>query len=103
MSLFRIPSTKAIKVESPTLLFRHLKRDTNIKFLWGHQEKVLDAYYLSHREARDLALELPTGTGKTLVGFCTVNRNRLAVRLCVGRVGRAATNGSSQREEHCHL
>jgi len=69
MSLFKIPTAKPVEVESPALLFRDLKRDTSIKFLWGHQEKTLDSYYKDHLDAKDLAIELPTGTGKTLVGL----------------------------------
>lgn len=69
MSLFKIPSTSEASAEKPALLFRDLKRDADVKFLWGHQEKVLDAYYDQHLETKDLAIELPTGTGKTLVGL----------------------------------
>ncbi len=76
MSLFRIPTTKETNVENPVLLFRDLKRDPTIKFLWGHQEKVLDSYHGSHLESKDLALELPTGTGKTLVGLMIAEYRR---------------------------
>ena len=69
MGLFKIPSSSETAAESPVLLFRDLKRDPEVKFLWGHQEKVLDAYHAKHLEAKDLAIELPTGTGKTLVGL----------------------------------
>jgi superfamily II DNA or RNA helicase len=69
MGLFKIPSTSEASAEKPALLFHDLKRDTDVKFLWGHQKEVLDAYYDHHLETKDLALELPTGTGKTLVGL----------------------------------
>jgi hypothetical protein len=69
MELFKIPSSSEAAAENPVLLFRDLKRDPEVKFLWGHQEKVLDAYHAKHLETRDLAIELPTGTGKTLVGL----------------------------------
>lgn len=69
MSLFRTNDPPRIKPESPVLLFRDLKRDPTLKFLWGHQEKTLDAYYNQYRETSDIAIELPTGTGKTLVGL----------------------------------
>jgi hypothetical protein len=69
MELFKIPSSSEATAENPVLLFRDLKRDPEVKFLWGHQEKVLDAYHAKHLETRDLAIELPTGTGKTLVGL----------------------------------
>jgi hypothetical protein len=87
MSLFKIPTSKTLKVESPALLFRDLKRDPNIKFLWGHQEKTLDSYFDNHLESKDLAIELPTGTGKTLVGlligeYRRRSRNERVVFLC---------------------
>lgn len=69
MGLFKIPSVSETASENPALLFRDLKRAPEVKFLWGHQEKVLDAYHANHLEAKDLAIELPTGTGKTLVGL----------------------------------
>ncbi len=69
MSLFKIPLGRESTVETPALLFLDLKRDPAIKFLWGHQEKVLDAYHGAHLDAKDVAIELPTGTGKTLVGL----------------------------------
>jgi len=87
MSLFKIPTAKPVEVESPALLFRDLKRDPSIKFLWGHQEKTLDSYYKAHLESKDLAIELPTGTGKTLVGlligeYRRRSRNERVVFLC---------------------
>ncbi|MGZ4965131.1 MAG: DEAD/DEAH box helicase family protein, partial [Limisphaerales bacterium] len=69
MNLFKFPSKEETQAENPVLLFRDLKRDPSIKFLWGHQEKVLDSYYATHVNKKDLAIELPTGTGKTLVGL----------------------------------
>lgn len=69
MSLFKIPSNPDGSSEKPSLLFFDLKRDKEVKYLWGHQKEVLDAYYDRHLDTRDLAVELPTGTGKTLVGL----------------------------------
>lgn len=37
--------------------------------LWSHQADVLRAYTDKHEDTADLALELPTGTGKTLPGL----------------------------------
>ncbi|WP_425003052.1 DEAD/DEAH box helicase [Mycolicibacterium sp. S3B2] len=37
--------------------------------LWIHQGDVLRTYAETHQETRDIALELPTGTGKTLPGL----------------------------------
>jgi hypothetical protein len=50
-------------------LFRDLRKDPSIKFLWGHQEKLLDQYKAKHLDTPNLAIELPTGSGKTLVGL----------------------------------
>src|SRR5579859_4412468 len=87
MGLFKIPSISETAAENPALLFRDLKRAPEVKFLWGHQEKVLDAYHAKHLEAKDLAIELPTGTGKTLVGlligeFQRRNRQERVAFLC---------------------
>lgn len=69
MVRFKVPGDDAQIVESPSLLLRDLPRDESIKFLWGHQEKMLDEYYANHLASTDVALELPTGSGKTLVGL----------------------------------
>src|SRR5207302_577753 len=37
--------------------------------LWLHQGDVIRAYAEAHQNTADLALELPTGTGKTLPGL----------------------------------
>ncbi len=37
--------------------------------LWGHQTDQLRSYFDKQRESSDVALELPTGSGKTLVGM----------------------------------
>lgn len=57
-------------------MFLDLERDPSVKFLWGHQEKTLDKYFAHHRDALDLAIELPTGTGKTLVGLLIAEYRR---------------------------
>lgn len=42
---------------------------TAVDSLWLHQGDVIRAYAENHQDALDLALELPTGTGKTLPGL----------------------------------
>lgn len=37
--------------------------------LWLHQGDVIRAYAEHHQDTQDLALELPTGSGKTLPGL----------------------------------
>ena len=90
MVRFRINSNEDPKPESPVLLFRDLRRQPAIKFLWGHQEKLLDQYYGKHIDTHDLAIELPTGSGKTLVGlligeFRRQARGERVVFLCPNR------------------
>src|SRR5260370_28636584 len=59
-------------------MFRDLRRDPSIKYLWGHQEKLLDQYFTNHSKKKDLAIELPTGSGKTLVGLLIAEFRRRA-------------------------
>jgi hypothetical protein len=40
-----------------------------VSSLWSHQSDVLRAYAEKHQDTPDLALELPTGTGKTIPGL----------------------------------
>lgn len=73
VSISRRPAFRSVKLDShspdtPRALFRDLPRDPDVKFLWAHQDRVLEAYEGLTR-AQDLALELPTGTGKTLIGL----------------------------------
>jgi hypothetical protein len=45
MALFRVSKPQEPKPESPAQLFRDLPKDSStIKFLWGHQETLLDKY-----------------------------------------------------------
>ncbi len=54
----------------PETLFGELPRTpSGVGALWSHQADQLRAYEKDHRESRDVALELPTGSGKTLVGL----------------------------------
>lgn len=47
--------------------------------LWTHQDQVLQAWTTDFQRASDLALELPTGAGKTLVGGVLGEFRRRAV------------------------
>ena len=78
MAKFRIPASIAPKPESPTILFRDLRRDASIKFLWDHQARLLDEYHAKHLSTHDLAIELPTGSGKTLVALLIAEYRRRA-------------------------
>jgi len=51
-------------------LFKDLKnRSADIKGLLSYQADILRQYYENHTKSRDVSLELPTGSGKTLVGL----------------------------------
>lgn len=53
--------------ESPERLFDDLPRARDgIPSLWAHQADMLREYHTNHLETDDIALELPTGAGKTL-------------------------------------
>jgi DEAD/DEAH box helicase/Helicase C-terminal domain len=55
-------------VETPEALFRELRpRDGNVRHLWAHQADLLRSY--QRLQGADVAVELPTGAGKTLVGL----------------------------------
>ncbi len=76
---------------SPESLFRDLRgRSPEIKNLWSHQADLLRNYYEKHLNTKDISLELPTGSGKTLVGLLIGEFRRLAnnervVYLCPTR------------------
>jgi hypothetical protein len=53
----------------PEALYRQLARTNNgPDSLWGHQTDILREWHENYVRKRDVALELPTGAGKTLVG-----------------------------------
>ncbi len=64
--------------ETPEQLYDGLTvTDPNIGELWRRQSHVLGRYYQDHRDGSDVALELPTGAGKTLVGLLIADWRRL--------------------------
>jgi len=69
-NVFKTDFAKETGPADPEALFRDLKgRDPEIKHLWSHQADILRAYHENHAHTSDVALELPTGAGKTLVGL----------------------------------
>lgn len=55
---------------SPETLFGELpRRRDGVGALWSHQTDQLREYHRDHLTDTDVALELPTGSGKTLVGL----------------------------------
>lgn len=66
---FRIKASGSLSPPDPEALFRNLRRSTKVPYLWSHQSDLLRSYEREHRATPDVALELPTGSGKTLVGL----------------------------------
>jgi Rad3-related DNA helicase len=67
------PPTGPVDIET---LFRDLPgRSDPFKYMWSHQADLLREYQ-SHLTASDVALELPTGSGKTLVGLLIAEYRR---------------------------
>ena len=63
--------------QSPLALFADLPRmGTAVPNLWGHQTSVLSQYADTHTKTPDLAIELPTGTGKTVPGLLIADWRR---------------------------
>ncbi|PSB34716.1 hypothetical protein C7B69_05970 [filamentous cyanobacterium Phorm 46] len=80
MVKYRTSTSETPKPESIVLMFRDLERDPSVKYLYSHQDKVLEGYYQKHLQNKDLAIELPTGTGKTLVGLLIAEYRRRAFK-----------------------
>jgi hypothetical protein len=86
---FRRVARSHAAADNPRELFRDLPRDTDVRFLWGHQDRILERYE-AHAGSKDIALELPTGTGKTLIGLLIAEwrrsaRGERALYLCPTR------------------
>jgi len=61
---------KKVKSKDPESYFLDLRdRDPDIRHLWAHQADLIREYTTKHLKTRDISLELPTGTGKTLIGL----------------------------------
>lgn len=59
-----------VAAADPETLFGELpRRRDGVGALWSHQVDQLRTYSGSHQNTADVALELPTGSGKTLVGL----------------------------------
>ena len=72
--------------ESPDLLFRTLTR-RKYPTEMPHQQAIMQAYVHEGVDKPDVALQLPTGSGKTLVGlliaeWCRLKNNERVVYLC---------------------
>jgi hypothetical protein len=65
---FRLNRQPNVSLETPEALFRDL-RARKVEGLLSHQADILRAYQAQALEVADVALQLPTGSGKTLVGL----------------------------------
>src|SRR4051794_34894446 len=69
MSKFVTRRDTTTAIVSPEALFRTLRpRDSGVRHLWAHQADLLRDYQGLAANVTDVAVELPTGAGKTLVG-----------------------------------
>ena len=79
---FKISSSTVSTVKDPETLFRDL-RSRSVEGLMAQQADMLRSY-MSNVDEADLALELPTGSGKTLVGLLIAEwRRRTRKERCV--------------------
>ncbi len=79
MSFFIRPQ-KPDPPDSPEALFRELRpRDSSVRDLLLRQGDALRAYHQLGASAHDVAIELPTGAGKTLVGLLAGEWRRVAL------------------------
>lgn len=90
VGIFRTGRSASGIPESPSLLFADLRKAPHIKFLWAHQASLLDDYHQNYLDLPNVALELPTGAGKTLIGLLIAEYRRKAkgervVYLCPTR------------------
>jgi Rad3-related DNA helicase len=86
---FRRITRTASTAANPRELFRDLQRDAGVPYLWEHQGRILERYE-EHFDSPHVALELPTGTGKTLIGLLIAewrrrSREERALYLCPTR------------------
>ncbi|OYQ63433.1 hypothetical protein B9G53_16815 [Pseudanabaena sp. SR411] len=80
MVKFRTSTSEESKPDSIAIMFMDLARDPSVKYLYAHQDRVLEGYYQYHLQSRDLAIELPTGTGKTLIGLLIAEYRRRVMK-----------------------
>ncbi|MEU6248385.1 DEAD/DEAH box helicase [Glycomyces sp. NPDC047010] len=78
---FRKRTEQPVGATDPEALFGELPRASNgVGALWSHQADQLRTYAEMPQETPDVALELPTGSGKTLVGLLISEWRRRTLR-----------------------
>src|SRR5579871_3315071 len=76
---FKIPEKRTVCPDDPESLFRDLRKKT-VPGLLSHQADLLRSYLAVHTTHADIALQLPTGSGKTLVGLLIAEWRRQMYR-----------------------
>ncbi|WP_251700433.1 DEAD/DEAH box helicase family protein [Sporosarcina luteola] len=84
--VFRVKQKEKSLFESPQEMYRDYKRK-KINGTLDYQSKMIDLYMSSAYQKKDVAFELPTGSGKTLIGlligeFRRRKNNEKIVYLC---------------------
>jgi hypothetical protein len=85
---FRTRNSSAAVSSTPKAIFEKTRVSRqDLQELWPHQESVLTAWTDKHQDASDVAIELPTGAGKTLIAgligeFERSVRGRRVTYLC---------------------
>ncbi|GAC43075.1 DEAD/DEAH box helicase family protein [Paenibacillus popilliae] len=69
------PKVGKVVEKDPESIFRELQIP-NVKGLWSQQADILREYYNNYKTKQDIAIELPTGTGKTLIGLLIAEYRR---------------------------
>ncbi len=86
-SVFKTEFGGSTHALDPEALFRDLRgRAPDIKHLWSHQADILRAYHQQFAKLRDVAIELPTGAGKTLVGLLIAEYRRQSFKGCAHNI-----------------
>ena len=72
---FKLTQAGALSLESPVSMFNDL-RTRNVKGLLGNQAEILNDYAQRATQRRDVAINVPTGGGKTLIALCIAEWRR---------------------------
>jgi len=74
------------EIENPNTLFKtlNLRPDGQIKDLWDIQAEVLDVYFAKLKDAKRVAIELPTGSGKSIISLLILEMwRRIGKRVAI--------------------
>lgn len=65
---FKTRKTVSAAPSDPEQLFQRSRTASSPESLWPHQTQILKAWHTGNSKNPDVAIELPTGAGKTLIG-----------------------------------